>query len=367
MSARVPRLRVRHDAVMSPRRFKSPVRWGIIGCGDVTEVKSGPGFQKARDSRLVAVMRRDAGLAADYARRHGVPRCYSDADALVSDPEVDAVYVATPVGTHLEHALRACRAGKPAYVEKPMARNHAECLRMIEAFRDAGLPLYVAYYRRALPRFLKVKELIESGALGRATSVACGFYSPRHRDLDPARLPWRLDATHSGGGLAMDLASHALDVIAFVLGPLDEVRGIAANLASPHAVEDSLTVSFRAGGVPGVGIWNFASSETQDVLLVTGTEARLQLSVFGNEPLRLIRDGNATELERPNPEHIQQPLIQTVVDDLLGRGVCASTGENAARTSCVLDAALAGYYGGRDDDFWLRPESWPGRRRQGAG
>jgi 1,5-anhydro-D-fructose reductase (1,5-anhydro-D-mannitol-forming) len=343
---------------MSHRPLAAPVRWGIIGCGNVTEVKSGPGLRGARDSRLVAVMRRDAALAEDYARRHGVPRWYSDADALVADPEVDAVYVATPPGSHLEHALRACRAGKPAYVEKPMARNHTECVRMIGAFRDADLPLYVAYYRRGLPRFLKVKDLVDGGALGTVTSVACAFY----RDLDAAHLPWRLDAEQSGGGLAMDLASHALDVIDFLLGPLAQVHGAAANLASACAVEDSVTLSFRAGRAPGIGIWNFASSETQDMLLVTGTEARAQLSVFGNEPVRLVRGGSVTEFDLPNPDHIQQPLIQTVVDDLLGRGASPSTGESAARTSYVLDRALAGYYGGRDDEFWTRPDTWPGRR-----
>lgn len=342
----------------------APLRWGIIGCGNVTEVKSGPGFQKARDSSLVAVMRRDSRLAADYARRHGVPRWYSDADALVADPDVDAVYVATPVGSHLEHALRACRAGKPAYVEKPMARNHAECLQMIEAFRAAGLPLYVAYYRRALPRFLEVKKLIDSGALGRITSVACGYYSPRHRDAAGAGgLPWRLEAAQSGGGLALDLASHALDIIDFLLGPLQDVHGTAANLASDHSLEDSVTLSFRAGATPGVGIWNFAASESQDMLLVAGTEARAHLSVFGDEPVRLVRGGAVTELARPNPPHIQQPLIQTVVDELLGRGTCPSTADSAARASRVLDEALAGYYGGRDDAFWLRPDTWPGRHR----
>ncbi len=160
----------------------------------------------------------------------------------------------------------------------------------------------------------------------------------------------------------MDLASHALDVVDFLLGPLTDVHGAAANLASACAVEDSVTLSFRAGGAPGVGIWNFASSETQDVLLVTGTEGRAQLSVFGDEPVRFVRGGAVTEFDLPNPEHIQQPLIQTVVDDLLGRGVCPSTGESAARTSRVLDLALEGYYGGREDDFWKRPESWPGRR-----
>ena len=83
-----------------------PIRWGIIGCGDVTEVKSGPGLQKADGSQLVAVMRRDAEKARDYAKRHNVPRAYGDAQELIDDPEVDAVYVATPPGSHAEYAIR---------------------------------------------------------------------------------------------------------------------------------------------------------------------------------------------------------------------------------------------------------------------
>src|SRR5690349_8649652 len=137
------------------------IRWGILGCGDVTEVKSGPAFQKASNSALVAVMRRDGARAADYAKRHGVPRWHDDAEALIRDPEVDAVYVATPPGTHLELALRVAAAGKPCYVEKPMARSAGECARMIEAFERANQPLFVAYYRRALPRFVRAKELID--------------------------------------------------------------------------------------------------------------------------------------------------------------------------------------------------------------
>jgi 1,5-anhydro-D-fructose reductase (1,5-anhydro-D-mannitol-forming) len=116
-----------------PGHFKDRtlIRWGMIGCGDVTEVKSGPGFQKAAGSALMAVMRRNGGLAADYARRHGVPRCYDRADALLADDEVDAVYIATPPDTHADYALLAAAASKPAYVEKPMARHTPECDRMI--------------------------------------------------------------------------------------------------------------------------------------------------------------------------------------------------------------------------------------------
>src|SRR5690349_6158886 len=143
------------------------IRWGIIGCGNVTEVKSGPAFQKAAGSELVAVMRRDGGKAADYAKRHGVARWYDDAEALIADRDVDAVYVATPPGTHEFYAMKALAAGKPCYVEKPMARCAAEAQRMVDGFKKAGVPLFVAYYRRAMPRFLKVKEIIESGVLGR--------------------------------------------------------------------------------------------------------------------------------------------------------------------------------------------------------
>jgi predicted dehydrogenase len=344
--------------------LKAPVRWGIVGCGDVTEVKSGPALQLANGSELVAVMRRTAEKARDYAERHRVPRWHDQADRLIEDPEVDAVYVATPPETHLEYALRVCSAGKPCYVEKPMARNHNECLRMVEAFRRSGVPLYVAYYRRGLPRFLEVRDLILSGALGKITGFAIRYAAPRHRGLDPAKLPWRLSARQAGGGLLMDLGSHALDVVDFLLGPIHDAWGVAVNRGSASLVEDVVAAAFRCGeDVPGTGSWNFASDAREDLLRIEGTEARVELSVFGDEPLRVIRADAVEERSLPNPPHIQQPLIQTVVDELLGRGRCASTGESAARTNAVLDRLLEGYYGGREDEFWERPESWLGASR----
>src|SRR5919112_2923363 len=195
----------------------STIRWGIIGCGDVTEVKSGPGFQKADGSALVAVMRRDGDEARDYARRHGVPRAYDNADALIADPEVDAVYVATPPSSHCDLALRIAAAGKPCLVEKPMARNHAECVRMVEAFRGRNLPLWVAYYRRALPRFLTVRDCLAKGGVGRVTSVHVQVTAPL---LTGAEAGWRVDPEASGGGLFFDLASHCFDLLDFLAGEI---------------------------------------------------------------------------------------------------------------------------------------------------
>ncbi|MEX1021013.1 MAG: Gfo/Idh/MocA family oxidoreductase, partial [Litorilinea sp.] len=182
------------------------IRWGIIGCGDVTEVKSGPGFQKAENSTLVAVMRRNGDLAKDFAERHGVPKWYDDGDALINDPDVDAVYIATPPNAHLEYTRKAAAAGKPVYVEKPMALNFAECLEMIEACRTADVPLWVAYYRRALPRFRKVKELLDSGAIGKPQLATITLYQQSRKEtLDPDNLPWRVRPEIAGAGIFFDL------------------------------------------------------------------------------------------------------------------------------------------------------------------
>jgi predicted dehydrogenase len=324
-------------------------------------VKSGPALQKAEGSALVAVTRRDVELARDFARRHGVPTVHASADALISDPRVDAVYIATPPGSHCELALRVAAAGKPAYVEKPMARNHAECVRMVEAFAQAQKPLFVAYYRRALPRFLKVKEILESGALGSLTNVDVRYTSNGQSRLDPQNLPWRVRAEESGGGLFLDLGSHTLDVLDFLLGPLESVSGAGENASRTSLVEDRVTLRFRTrAGATGTGLWDFTSGTFEDSILFTGSLGSLRVATFGDSPIELSTRTATETWSLPNPEHIQEPLVQSIVDSLLGRGVCASTGESAARTSYVMDRALLGYYGDREDGFWGRAMHWSG-------
>jgi predicted dehydrogenase len=320
------------------------IRWGIVGCGNVTEVKSGPGFQKAEGSALVAVMRRDARLAADYAMRHGVPRSYDRAQALIDDPEVDAVYVATPPSTHCELALAVARAGKPCLVEKPMAMHHGECVRMVEAFRDAGVPLYVAYYRRALPRFLKVRDAIVSGRIGAVTAVHVDVSEPLSAGAKASG--WRFDPAIAGAGLFLDLASHCLDLLDFLLGPIADVSGVAINTGVAYAAEDVTAAAFRfANGGAGTGIWNFNAGRKVDSILVTGSTGSIFTPVFTDADV-IVTHGTAEEIiHARNPPHVHQPLIQTIVDELRGRGRCESTGESGARTTWVMDRCLAGYYG----------------------
>ncbi len=142
------------------------MRWGIIGVGDVCERKSAPAMNRITNSSIVAVMRRDPVKAADYARRHGIQRWYQDATRLIQDPEINAIYIATPPSSHLEYVLQVARSGKPVYVEKPMGLNYQECQQMIRVCEEREVPLYVAYYRRALSNFLQVKEIVEQKRLG---------------------------------------------------------------------------------------------------------------------------------------------------------------------------------------------------------
>ena len=337
------------------------IRWGIIGCGDVTEIKSGPAFQKARGSELVAVMRRDLQKAADFARRHGVPRWYDHGDTLIADPLVDAVYVATPPEFHEHYALKVCAANKPCYVEKPMARNAPEAQRMVEAFAARQLPLFVAYYRRCLPRFIKAKQIIDSGALGVLKSVSYHFADGSMRQR-ASQTPWRLQAKVAGGGLFLDLGSHALDVLDFLVGPLLNVRGTAMNVGRQYDVEDQVQMTFStAANAIGSASWSFIEDQKQDDFQITGDLGELRLSCFANIRLTHIHANRQEEIfDLSDPPHVHQPLVQSVMDELLdesGKLQSSSTGKSALRTQVIMDQVLESYYGGREDGFWDR--SWP--------
>ena len=325
------------------------IRWGIIGCGDVCEVKSGPGFQKAEGSALVAVMRRDGKRAEDFARRHGVPRFYDDADRLIADPEVDAVYVATPPSSHAELTLRVAAAGKPVYVEKPMARDQIECEAMVAACARAGVPLFVAYYRRALPRFTAVKALLDEGAIGTVQAAALTLVQPHSAPPAPAALPWRLDPDVAGAGLLLDLGSHMLDLADFLLGPMVDVAGGASNRGGLYAAEDTVSGAFKfASGVRATGLWSFNGQSAVDRFEIFGSQGRISFATFANVPVVVESEGGKRELVIAHPPHVHQPLIQNVVDVLRGKPdknqpAPISTGANGTRATTVMDKLLADF------------------------
>lgn len=319
------------------------VKWGIIGCGDVTEVKSGPAFNKIPGSKLVAVMRRNADKAEDYASRHHVPRWYSDADELINDPEVNAVYVATPPQSHALYTRMALQAGKPVYVEKPMGMNASECEEMVRLSDKKGLPLFVAYYRRALPYFLKVKELVDSGSVGEIKLVNLRLLWPAKPEESQGNPGWRVNPDVSGGGHFHDLASHQFDYLEFLFGPYRKAVGVSANQASLYKANDIISASLGfETGVVGNGIWCFTVPEKQESeqAELIGSKGKIMFSFFSDNKIRVENEKGLEEFEIPHPKHVQQPLIEQVVGELLGKGHCVSTGKTGMRATRIMDQIL---------------------------
>lgn len=300
------------------------IRWGIIGCGDVTEVKSGPAFNKVPNSSLVAVMRRDAEKAKDYAARHQVPKWYSNAGELLKDAEVNAIYIATPPLNHEEYTIAALKAGKPVYVEKPMAVNMAAAERMNKASLESGVKLTVAHYRRRLPLFLKIKELVGNGAIGEIRFVNMQMLQPHNSPLiTQTQENWRVDPAVSGGGLFHDLAPHQLDLMIYFFGNVLKGAGVSANQGNYYPADDIVQGSlFFENKVLFNGLWCFTvpKEETKDSCEIIGSKGKLSFSIFKHDKLSTEVEGEKNELTFETQKHIQEPMIEKVVEHFLGEG-----------------------------------------------
>ncbi len=320
------------------------VKWGFIGCGEVTERKSGPAFNAVPGSEVVAVMSRRADKARSYAERHGVKRWYTDAQLLLSDPEVNAVYIATPPSTHATYAIMAMKSGKAVYVEKPMASNYEDCCRMNRIAEVTGVPCFVAYYRRCLPYFLKVKELVEQGAVGQVAGAHIRFAVPP-RDLDYNRdnLPWRVQPDIAGGGYFYDLAPHQIDLLQQMFGPIIEAEGMFANRGGLYPTEDTVSACFKfANGVPASGSWCFVAHESarEDRIDIVGDKGSLSFSVFTYQPIVLQNGDGRQEFVVPNPPYVQLPLIRLVVEHLQNKAICTCDCVSATSVNWVVDRIL---------------------------
>jgi len=320
------------------------IKWGMVGVGDVTEVKSGPAFYKTAHSELLGVTSRTIEKAEDYARRHAVPKVYEDVASMLEDPQIDIVYIATPPSTHKDYALQVIRAGKPVYVEKPMAMTLEEAIEMNEVAKDAQLPLFIAFYRRALPYFKLVKQRIEAGEIGKLLSVSVRLArAPLASDLHPDLHTWRIKKEIGGEGYFVDMAPHTLDILDYIIGPIAEAHGYAANLAGNYTVADSVCASWQhENGVIGTGTWTFSNTQetVQDCVVISGTRGEIRFSTFDFSPIERISSSGMELFDFERPEHIQQALIETIVQELRGEGTCPSTAESALRTSAVIEKIL---------------------------
>lgn len=318
------------------------IKWGIIGCGNVTEVKSGPAFNKVNNSELVAVMRRNAEKAEDYARRHGVPKWYDKAQQLIDDPDVNAIYVATPPQSHEEYTLRAFEAGKPVYVEKPMSVDGASAERMLQASLDTRMKLSVAHYRKEQPRFKKIKALLDANEIGTVRMVNLQLFQPPHSSLIAKTDEfWRVDPAISGGGLFHDLSPHQLDLIQYFFGEYEKVSGFSTNQGGLYKADD-LTIGsivFKNGAVFN-GNWCFmaAAGEEKDFVEIIGSEGKINFSTFSTHHVTWSKNGKEEVLQFDELPHVQQPMIEAVVKYFLDEGPNPSPAESAVATMRIIDA-----------------------------
>lgn len=321
------------------------INWGFIGCGEVTEKKSGPAFAQIEGSEVVAVMSRDKAKARSYAERHGIRHYYSDPVELISNPKVNAIYIATPPSSHATFAIMSMRAGKPVYVEKPLASSYADCLRVNQTSTQTDVPCFVAYYRRYLPYFRKVRELVMSGEIGKVLNVQIRLTAPpREMDYNSQNLPWRLQPDIAGaGGYFYDLASHQIDLLQNMFGNIIEAEGFGTNMIGLYPVEDTINACFKFdNGLTGSGSWCFVAHESArtDRIEIFGDKGMICFSVFDYTPIALHTSRGREEIVVPNPPHVQTPLIQDIVNHLRGKGRCTCDSVSATGVNWVMDKIL---------------------------
>lgn len=318
------------------------IRWGIIGCGDVTEVKSGPAYTKTDGFDLIAVMRRNSEKVKDYARRHGIKKYFTNGSDLINDSEVDAVYIATPPDTHKYYALKVAEAGKPCCIEKPLSPSYKDSLAILETFTNREIPLFVAYYRRSLPRFNQVSTWLNNKEIGEVRHIYWHLSkAPFEQDLS-GEYNWRTDPNVAPGGYFDDLASHGLDLFTYLLGNIKDVFGISHNQQHLYAVDDAFSACWlHENGVTGSGFWNFGCASSEDRVEIFGSKGKIQFSVFGESPLLLNSDTLNREVFIEHPENIQLHHVQNMKKQLFGENYeHPSNGLTATHTSWVMDKIL---------------------------
>lgn len=320
------------------------IKWGFIGCGEVTEKKSGPAFNIIPGSRIEAVMSRNKERARSYAERHHIKKWYTDAQELIDDPEVNAIYIATPPSSHATFAIMAMKSGKPVYVEKPLAASYQDCARINRISEETGVPCFVAYYRRYLPYFLKVKELLAQNTIGKVLNIHIRFsVPPRDLDYNSQNLPWRVQRDIAGGGYFYDLAPHQLDLLQEFFGPILRAQGYCSNRGGLYTTEDTVSACFQfANGIPGSGSWCFVGHESAktDRIEIVGDKGQICFSVFTYEPIALQTEEGRKEFTIPNPDHVQLPLIQNVVEHLQKKSICTCDSISATPVNWVMDKIL---------------------------
>lgn len=318
------------------------VKWGMIGTGSVTEVKSGPGFYKSKNSELYGVYNRNRDKAIDWTKRHGINKVYETIDEMLMDENIDAIYIATPPNVHKEYAIRCLEAGKIPYIEKPMAFNYNECQDILKVSKEKNIPVYVAFYRRGMEKYIKIKELLDEGVLGNIKYVEVRqIMKLEDSDLNREKLPWRVIPEITGGGKFIDMGVHVLDILDFFFGHINVAKGVATNLGGYYDVEDTVSASFMfENGVVGNGMWCYVAGHEEEYVRIVGDKGYMIFEGLGYGPVKIYDGNEVQELKFNSPDHVAQPYIQQVVDEIIGFKKSNANIQSAANVTRITDEIL---------------------------
>ncbi|WP_070000351.1 Gfo/Idh/MocA family protein [Cellulosilyticum sp. I15G10I2] len=322
------------------------VNWGMIGCGQVTEVKSGPGLYKSNHSRLVGVYDAKYEQAVGYAKRHGVKKAYHTVEELLSESDIDIVYIATPPIFHKQYAIACLKAGKIPYVEKPVAMTYEECLEIKSLSEELNIPVYVAFYRRGMEKFIKIKELLDHKEIGNVRYVyVTQIMKVEESELDKSNLPWRVKPNISGGGKFLDMGVHVLDCLTFYFGQIETMTGLVENKGGYYEADDTVMATFKfENGIVGSGTWCYVADQEINEVQIVGDRGRIVYDGLSAKSFKLVKDGREKVYTFEEPEHVAMPYQQAVVNELIGKEKSFANFEEAINVVRMTDMLLKDYY-----------------------
>lgn len=299
------------------------IGWGMIGCGDVTEVKNGPGLYLAEHSKLVGITNRTLAKAEDWVKRHGHGKVFESVEALLASEEIDIVYIATTPDKHMEYAILCAQAGKHCLIEKPLALNYKEGLAIETAFKEAGKKAFVAFYRRSLNRFRKIKSLLEEGVIGQLQGVQITRAVKPVEDSNA----WRLNPNISGGGIFTETDIHIVDFLEYCLGNITNYEFTKDNQSSHNNGLDKISISMQfESGVIGSGLWLYQCYVTKDEVQFIGSEGIISFSFFNSDkPIHIVTKEGEEQMLIEDSTHVGLNMEQDIVNELNGEGYFSGT------------------------------------------
>jgi predicted dehydrogenase len=309
------------------------LNWIVIGIGDIATRRVIPAIQAEPRSRLYGLVTRDPAKATSYDVWG-----WTTLDDALSDPAIDAVYVATPVFLHASQTIQSLRAGKHVMCEKPMAMNESEARSIVQTAEETGRTFGVAYYRRAYPKVQRAKQLLEAGAIGRP--VLAEFTCHEWRDAQGSHRSWLVDPAQAGGGPLYDIASHRIDVANFFFGQPLRVSAHLSNVVHHYAVEDNATVMIDyAGGARAIVDVRWHSKVKRDECRIRGTEGEMELSPLNGPELIYPRGMEKFRENMPVHANVHSPLIGNFVDAVLGKAPLLASGASSFWTDWITERA----------------------------